>query len=153
MNKSTQKGIQGSIPQMKWQTGDYARNVHFKFILPYPFLLLCRLMDVTPEEVLCDFMDNLSCGSWRRKGRERAKEHLMQYFISHGYGQHHYSEEEIKDIFKEMDAVGLLFPTGAKPKLLDLYSDWRDEHLKWWFHKRFQQPRRQKRNVQSNEKS
>ncbi len=147
------KKLNRSTPKMKWQKGDYARNARFKFILPYPFLLLCRLMEVTPEEVLSDFMDNLSCGSWRREGRDRAKEHLIQYFISHGYGQHHFREEEIGEIFKEMDAVGLLFPTKAKPNLLDLYSDWRDEHFKWWFHKRFQQPRRLKGNVQGNERS
>ena len=131
-----------SKPKLKWQTGDYDRHAEFHFILPYKFLLLCRLMDVTPEGVIRDFADNLSCGSWKREGRDKAKEHLINYFIAHGYGQHHYSEEDIREMFKEMDALGLLFPRDGKSKLVDLYADWRDKHHAYWFKKWFRKPRR-----------
>lgn len=129
-------------PELKWQTGDYDRHAEYRFILPYPFLLLCRLMDVIPELVLLDFIDNLSCGSWHRKGRDKAKEHLINYFIAHGYGQHHYSEGDIREIFKEMDALGLLFPKNGKNDLIDLYADWSDKHHTYWFRKWFKKPRR-----------
>jgi hypothetical protein len=129
-------------PELKWQTGDYERYAQFNFILPYQFLLLCRLVDVTPEQVVVDFTDNLSCGSWKREGRDKAKEHLINYFIAHGYGQQHYSEEDIRQMFKEMDALGLLFPTNGKRKMVDLYADWRDKHHTWWFKKWFRKPRR-----------
>jgi hypothetical protein len=129
-------------PDMKWQTGAYARESKFQFILPYQFLLLCRLMDVTPAEVLTDFMDNLSCGSWKREGRDTAKQRLVEYFIEHGYGQHRYSTGDITAIFREMDAIGLLWPVEAKMKLIDLTSEWREKYHKYWFKKWFRKPRR-----------
>jgi hypothetical protein len=129
-------------PELKWQTGDYDQYAEFKFILPYQFLLLCRLTDITPERAIRDFADNLSCGSWKREGRDKAKEHLIDYFIAHGYGQHHYSEEDIREMFKEMDALGLLFPSNGKSKMVDLYADWRDKHHTYFFKKWFKKPRR-----------
>lgn len=122
-------------PIMKWQVGKYDRHAEFKFILPDQFLLLCKLMDVTPETVLLDFLDNLNCGSWKREGRENVREILIEYFIEHGYGQNYYNSESIRQIFKEMKAVGLLFPNDSKEKMLDSYVDWREKHYKYWFKK------------------
>lgn len=129
-------------PTMKWQTGAYERHADFRFTLPYQFLLLCKLMDVTPDQLLTDFMDNLSCGSWKREGRDKAKEKLVEYFIEHGYGQDLYSAEDIRAIFKEMDAVGLVWPDNAKMGMIDMYSAWRKKHHSYWFKKWFRKPRR-----------
>ena len=129
-------------PALKWQTGDYARHAEFKMILPYQFLLLCKLVDKTPGEIICDFTDNLSCGTWKREGRDQAKEHLINYFVAHGYGQHHYSETDIRQMFKEMDALGLLFPINGKEKLKDLYVAWRDQQHTHFFKKWFKKPKR-----------
>ena len=129
-------------PELKWQTGEYERYAQFNFILPPQFLLLCKLMDATPKRVLSDFMDNLSCGSWRREGRDTAKEHLINYFITHGYGKHNYTETDIRKMFNEMDAVGLLFPKPAKSKMLDVYSKWREKHQANWFKHWFKKPGR-----------
>ena len=129
-------------PTEKWQTGEYDRHVEFKTVLPYQFLLLCKLMDVPPNQVLHDFMDNLSCGSWKREGRDAAKERLIDYFVEHGYGQNIYSVEDIRSIFKEMDAIGLLWPEKAKMKLIDLHSKWRNKYYKYWFKKWFKNVRR-----------
>lgn len=128
--------------ELKWQTGDYDRRMNFNFVLPYQFLLLCRLMDVTPKGVVTDFMDNLACASWRREGRDVAKEHLIDYFITHGYGQHHYTETNIREIFKEMDAIGMLFPSNGSSKMVDLYAKWREKHHTYWFKKWFRKPRK-----------
>ena len=136
------KGTQQPKPDLKWQTGDYDGYADFNFIIPQQFLLLCRLMDITPRAVVLDFMDNLSCGSWKREGRDRAKSHLFDYFIAHGYGQHYYSEDEIRTIFKEIDAVGALFPQDGKAKILDLYTAWREKHHAYWFKNWFRKPRR-----------
>lgn len=140
--QSEKKPIKKPKNGLKWQTGAYDRNAEFRFMLPYQFLLLCRLMDVTPEEVIRDFTDNLSCGSWKRQGRDKAKEHLINYFIDHGYGRQHYTEENIREIFKEMDAVGLLFPANGKSKIIDLYSEWRNKHHSYWFKQWFRKARR-----------
>jgi hypothetical protein len=129
-------------PGFEWQTDAYERNAEFRFILPEQFLLLCKLVGVPPEEMIRDFMDNLSCASWHRKGRDEAKAHLINYFIMHGYGQHHYTEEDIRTMFKEMDALGLLFPENGSREAIDRYAAWRDEHHIYWFNKWFTKLRR-----------
>lgn len=140
---STGKKIpQKPKPELKWQTGEYERHAEYKFILPYQFLLLCRLLDITPRDVINDFMDNLACGSWKREGRDKAKGCLINYFIAHGYGQQHYTEDDIREMFKEMDALGLLFPSNGKSKMVDLYAKWRNKHYGYWFKQWFRKPRR-----------
>lgn len=129
-------------PELKWQTGEYARHAEYSFILPYQFLLLCKLMDTTPEDMLLHFMDNLAHASWKREGRDEAKQHLVNYFIAHGYGQQFYTEAEIRQMFTQMDAVGMLFPWDGRSKLLGLYSDWRKRHHNYWFKKWWRKPRR-----------
>ncbi len=129
-------------PELKWQTGMYTRHPTYHFTLPYPLLLLCRLVDEEPERLLIDFMDNLSCSSWKREGRDEAKEHLINYFIAHGYGQQHYTEEDLRLMFKEMDALGMLFPKSGNGKLVDVYAKWRKKHHTYWFKKWFRKPRR-----------
>lgn len=129
-------------PEKKWQTGDYDRYPEYKFILPYQFLLLCRLLNITPEQVITDFLNNLSCGTWKREGRDKVKEHLLNYFMGHGYGQDIYTEEDIRQMFKEMDALGMLFPKNGKSKIIDVYAKWRKKHYNYWFKKWFSKPRR-----------
>ncbi len=138
----TKKNPEILKPDLKWQTGRFSRYPRFHFILPYPFLLLCRLMDTTPEEIVYDFTVNLSCGSWKREERENAKGHLIDYFIAHGYGRHHYSEEDIRQIFREMDAVGLLFPKDGKRKPVERFAKWRNQYQVDWFKQWFRKPRR-----------
>jgi hypothetical protein len=134
--KTTKEKSVVTKPLLKWQTGDYKRHANFRFILPYQFLLLCKLMNITPEDVIRDFTIHLDCGSWNREGKELAKEHLTNYFIACGYGQQYYSVDEIRTMFKEMDALGCLFPKNCnKMKLVNLYSKWRNKHQRWWFKK------------------
>lgn len=111
-------------------------------ILPQQFLLLCRLMELTPETLLQDFAQNLSCGSWKREGRDEAKAHLLNYFIAHGYGRHLYTHAEIQQLFKEMDALGLLFPYNGNIQLVKQYAAWRSRHNRYWFKKWFEKPGR-----------
>jgi hypothetical protein len=100
-------------------------------------------MDTTPEQILIDFMDNLSCGSWKREGRDKAKQSLIEYFLEHGYGQQHYTEEEIRLMFKEMDALGMLFPRDSETEMMDRYTQWREMHQEYWFNKWFNKYRRE----------
>jgi hypothetical protein len=121
-------------PDMDWQVKEYSRTQDFHLTLPYQFLLLCKLVDTPPQRLLIDFMDNLSCGSWKRQGRDQAKEKLIEYFLEHGYGQGHYSPEDLRQMFTEMDAVGLLFPNDDSD-MIDTYAAWREKHYKYWFKK------------------
>lgn len=123
-------------PEMEWQIGKYDRDIDFRKIIPSQFLLLCRLVDKPPEDIITDFMDNLACASWKREGRDHVKSLLIEYFLAHGYGQEHYSKEEIRQMFKEMDAVGMLFPNDNS-EMIDIYADWRKKHNEYWFNKWF----------------
>jgi len=142
MRNKTAKNPKELKPLMKWQTGKFDLHANFDVDLPYPFLLLCRLMDVTPEIIVTDFMDNLSCASRNRLGRDEAKEKLKEYFLNHKYGQHHYREEDIIQIFKELDAIGMLFPKDASDKMLDLHTKWRDKYYNYFFKKWYRRPKR-----------
>lgn len=131
--KKTTPQQQKLNPKDKWQTGAYTRHANYQFVIPDQFLMLCRLTDTSPQKLLLDFMDNLACACWKRAGRDIAKEHLIQYFIAHGYGQHNYTATEIREMFKEMDAMGMLFPAQGKMKMIDLYSKWRKKQHRYWF--------------------
>ncbi|RYZ45337.1 MAG: hypothetical protein EOO14_25855 [Chitinophagaceae bacterium] len=93
--------------------------------------------------MLTDFMDNLSHRSWKREGRDGAKAHLVDYFLAHRYGREHYTEEEIRIMFRELDALGLLFPHNGGIELIDHYVAFRDSHYPYWFDKWFNKSRRQ----------
>lgn len=120
---------------MEWQTGDFSRHASFRFTLPHQFLLLCKLVNVTPFQILSDFMNNLACGSLGREGRGQAKETLIAYFIEHGYGQDIFTPAELTAIFKEMDAIGLLYPRDAAPLELEQHVEWRAMYHDYWFRK------------------
>ncbi len=124
-------------PKMTWQKNEFERHAEFRFTLPYQFLLLCKLMGVTPRQLLVDFMDNLSCGSWKRQGRDVPKQKLIDYFIEHGYGQEHYSIEDIRIIFSELDAIGKLHPYYGEEDIINKHTRWKNDYHTWWFNKWF----------------
>lgn len=141
--KSKTKKRKTLKPILKWQTGEYSRDAEFHFYLPYQFLLLCKLMNVTPEDVLHRFMETLDCGSWRREEiSEKARQLIIDYFIECGYGKDYYTEEDKRKIFQELNAIGVVFPHNAKMKLLDLHSTWRHKYHNYWFKKWFKKIRR-----------
>jgi hypothetical protein len=119
-------------PIMDWQVDNYARIQDFHFTLPYQFLLLCKLVDTPPHQLLLDFMDNLSCGSWGRHGKDKLREKLIEYFLESKYGQNYYTPEELRAIFRELDAVSLLCPTDDS-EMINAYESWREKYHIYWF--------------------
>lgn len=136
------KKIKRIKPEMPWQIGEFSRSLQLKIHLPYQFLLLCKLVNVTPRQMVIDFMNNLSCGSWNRRGRDKIRETLIEYFQLHGYGLEYFSEEQLKEIFKELNAQGLLYPHDCDDKTLEIHVAWRDEYYKFWFQKWFEKDNR-----------
>jgi hypothetical protein len=122
-------------PILKWQVDDYAKCQDFRFHLPYSFLLLCKLWNTTPDDLLHDFMHNMSCGSVSREGGDQAKKFLQQYIFEMGYGQQQYSKENVEKMFAELDGIGRLWPENAKMKIIEMHARWRDEYYNWWFKK------------------
>jgi hypothetical protein len=141
--KKKNKSVHEEERFMPWETGIFSRSQQLDHEFPLSFLLLCKLMDVTPKQLIADFADNLACGSWKREGRDAVKEKLIEYFLAHDYGQQHYSQQEIREIFKDMEAVGRLFPTGDA-NMAERYGQWRDEYFKYWFNKWYHRDRRLK---------
>jgi len=130
-------------PLMKWQIGDYARPAAFRFYIPYQLLLLCKLTNITPETLLHDFMDTIDCGSWKREETtEKARQLLIDYFIERGYGKDFYTEQDIRKLFEELNAIGMLWPRDAKMKFIELHSKWRNKYHTYWFKKWFKKLRR-----------
>lgn len=127
---------------MKWQTGEYERFGEYELCLPYQFLLLSKLTEMTPREMLNDFMGNLSCESWEREGRDKAKGHLIDYFLEMGYGQQYYTAEDLKQIFREMDSIGMLWPKEGSMDLIELQAKWRERYYKYWFKRWWEKVRR-----------
>ena len=127
-------------PVMKWQTGDYQQKQTITFELPLQFLMICKLAEVTPQQLLSDFIDNLSTGTWHREGREKARRILIEYFIEHGYGKETYTTDDLRAMFAELDAMALLFPKNGDPGQLDAYSEWRASHQQYWFDKWLNHP-------------
>jgi hypothetical protein len=48
-----------------------------------------------------------------------------------------YSPEEIKAMFTEMDAMGMLFPFNSAPEIQEKHVQWREWYHKYWFDKWF----------------
>jgi hypothetical protein len=60
----------------------YARVQEFNMILPQQFLLLCRLVQITPYQMLYQFACNLGQESY--SNGEEAKISAKDYFLSMG---------------------------------------------------------------------
>lgn len=124
-----------SKPQFKWQTGYYSRTQEFRFHLPYGFLLLCKLLDTTPNDMLHWFMENCSYSSFQGEGKEQARGHLQDYIIAMQYGQEYYTEENIRQMMNELKAINMLWPKNSKSKFMTSHARWRDNYFNWWYKK------------------
>lgn len=119
------------------------RNIRLSTRMPYQFYMLCKLIEIDPTEILIDFMRNI--GMDYRSTGELQRTKAMEYFISCKYGHSHYSEEEMKIMFKEMESLVALFPEDNDAKLIDLYAAWRERHQSFWFNRWFFRARRSKK--------
>jgi len=138
MKKKTTKSKSEDFARVspKWAgEGPYRRTQEMRFTIPVQFLRLCKLMDVPPVDVLHEFMVNTGCESFNRKPDDAIREKAIDYFIQCGYGQDFYTEADIRKMFKELDAIGMLWPSNAKMKLIDRHAKWRNRYYKYWFRK------------------
>jgi len=125
-----------------WQTGEYSRNLEMLLPLPVQFLLLCKLVEVTPRKMLFDFMASVSGDSWTRPPNEECRASAVEYFNHWGYGQGFYTEQEITQILKDLHAIGSLWPANAEMPLIDQHAAWRNKYWDYWFNKWYQRLRR-----------
>jgi len=130
-------------PTKKWQVGPYSRTLEFSDYLPYNVLLLCKILNITPRQLITDFLDNFSHDASKREGRDAAKESLVDYAVKMGYGKAYFSEEDVRLLFEDFDNLGAVWPTNSGAgKLIDAYSAWRKRHYTYLFKKWFKTIRR-----------
>jgi hypothetical protein len=134
-------------PRKKWKgpKSAYKRIQEVKFVQPYQFMLLCKLMQVPPMQILHDFMTNVSGDNFNRAGEEGCRSKAVEYFIQCGYGQDFYTEQDIRQIVRELDAMGSLWPETGKTKIIQLHAKWSDKYQDdYWFKKWRNKLRRKK---------
>jgi hypothetical protein len=47
-------------------------------------------------------------------------------------------------MFKELDAIGSLWPKDGDMKVVDMHADWRDKYQDYWFKKWYYRVRKKK---------
>ena len=131
-------------PKMPWQVDAYERLQTIQFFVPYNLLLLCRITGITPWKLISDFLSSLEGYDMVDDFPVECREIAVDYFISQGYGKENYSEEELRQMFAEMQALKMLFPhdNSASEQLVDDYCAWREGHQAYWFDKWFYRGRK-----------
>jgi hypothetical protein len=132
-------------PLLAWQTGEYQRHLTLRLAIPQQLLLLCKLMDVTPRQLIADFMENLAGESLNRETANSAREKLTEYFVEQRYGGDRYSHEQIIAIFRELNAISMLYPLHADNSFVDFHAQWRERYQAFWFDKWMEKAKMQTR--------
>ena len=68
------------------------------------FANLCELLETSPEQVLQDFVDNVSLDVLRSHSEE-ARSRSVEYFMSMNYGTHVFDIVEIGMIFSHLEHI------------------------------------------------
>ena len=129
-------------PKHKWQTGNYSRVQEVRLMQPYQFLLLCKLVETPPMKMIKEFMTHVSGDGSERAQDEGCRTKAIDYFIQCGYGQGFYTESELRQLLKDLDAIGSLWPDDASMKLIERHAKWRDKYHDYWFKKWYRKTRR-----------
>lgn len=130
-NKTKRQAVKKPKPEL--QPWENSNNEKVDLYLPAHFRMLCSLMGVPAEKILEDFITTLS-GAYHSLGEEpRAK--LEEYFNLCGYGRKRYTEEELRRMLYELNAIYRLWPDQADGKLIDLHAEWRRAYDQYWYEK------------------
>ena len=116
-------------PELKPWHG--SRTEDFNLMVTGNLVMICNLLRVSPAKLLCDFINTLSMGLPDQNKELHAQ--LVNYFITRGYGQQHYSAEEIKKMFEELGAITNLWPNDGNEKVVDKHIEWRRMYHEYWF--------------------
>lgn len=130
----------GVTPKKPWE-GSQILEVRLR--IPCDVVMMCKLADVQPENLLASFLGCLGVEK-DSKNPQAAKDACIEFFIRYGFANDHYSEEEIREMFKELAMVNDLWPDTGSSKLIDVHSHWRKKYWKHWFKKWYWKARRKK---------
>lgn len=108
--------------------------------IPSKFRMLCAILNVKAEIILSDFMWTMSY-SYSNDATERKRKAAIKFFLICGYGQPNYTENDIREIFKELKAQRILYNTTKQMPQDDRELYWKNDHMyiqhwfKRWFYK------------------
>jgi hypothetical protein len=117
------------------QTSTDTRSIQYNLHLPQSLQLVCKLVRVSPEKILKEFMEILAHQSICFLKTERQQLLLVDYFIAMTHRQSNYAENDIRKMFSEAQAISDLWPSGADKKVIDMHRKWQDEYVKYWLEK------------------
>ena len=120
----------------------YEQRQEWQYLMPWPLLALCRMTEVPPKRLISQLLSDLAQDSWNRHPNEGVRSLLVEYFILRGYGADRYSEEDIRSMFAEMNALGMLWPDEGNSRLIDSHVKWRKRQQAYWFEKWYYKIRR-----------
>lgn len=129
-----------ATPKKPWEG---SQSLEVRLRIPCDVVMMCKLANVKPENLLASF---LSCLGVEKdsKNPHTAKDACIDFFIRYGYAKDYYSEEEIREMFKELAMINDLWPDTGSSKLIDVHSNWRKKYSKHWFKKWYWKVRRKK---------
>ena len=124
---------------------DYStKQREFKLLVPSNFRMLCALLETEPEKILTDFLWFVSHDNTEASGKQRSA--AVEYFIINGYGQKIYDEKDIREMFKELEAIRCLSPEINDKDIswdqLTRHYSWNHMYIQYWFKKWFYKVRR-----------
>jgi hypothetical protein len=117
---------------------DYStRTRDLNLSIPSNFRMLCALFEIKPAKILTDFMWTVSF--MMTKATDQQRQAAVEYLIHCGYGIDLYSEDEIRQIFDELNAKRLLWPEINDEIITseqrDLHYTWSHMYMQYWFEK------------------
>lgn len=114
--------------------------------IPTDVVMLCKLVDAHPEDLLQCFMNCLALER-NKKNPEAAKHASVDFFIRYGFGAEYYTEDELRQMFAELRRVNELWLDDLMTtKFIDHHANWRKKYYKRWFKKWYWKIRRRKDN-------
>ena len=112
--------------------------------VPGNFRMLCAILSIKPEDVLCDFMRMVSY-SFSDRATEKQRKAARKFFLACGFGQPDYSTKDIEKMFGELKAVQTIYHTTDDMDRDDKELFWKNQHMyiQYWFKHWFEKNRRQ----------
>ncbi len=93
--------------------------------------MLCKILGITPQEVLQHFADDLSLDHRYTSGSDERRM-AVEYFMRCGYGTHLFDFEEIEQMFDELNAIRYNFYNYGNGREKE-YIQYRDKRYKEFF--------------------
>jgi len=98
--------------------------------IPKQLTLLCELLETTPEQVLQNFIDDVSLEVGSSGSDERRM--AAEYFMRVCYGMHRYNNDDVEAMFDGLNWLRWQWP-GNDPEKERQYQQQRTTFLKQWF--------------------